>query len=110
MLLQCHRSNESGQDLAFPVHAISFHPGFGTFATGGGDGVINLWDGENKKRLFQISRFPNTVSALSFNRAGSLLAVASSYTYERGDVEHGADEIYIRQMQDVEIRPRQRKQ
>lgn len=53
---QCHRRNEDARDVAYPVHAIEFHPEFGTFATGGGDGVINTWDGENKKRLFQISK------------------------------------------------------
>jgi WD40 repeat protein len=41
----------------YPVNAIAFHPQLGTFATGGGDGVINTWDGQNKKRLVQISRW-----------------------------------------------------
>ncbi|KAG1679846.1 hypothetical protein FOA52_012760 [Chlamydomonas sp. UWO 241] len=107
---KCHRSNEDGRDVAFPVHSIVFHPGFGTFATGGGDGVINLWDGENKKRLFQISKYPNTIAAMAFSRDGSMLAVASSYTYERGTTNApGRDEIFVRRMQEVEVRPRQRK-
>lgn len=38
------------------MHAIAFHPDYGTFATGGGDGIINVWDGEQKKRLFQIAK------------------------------------------------------
>jgi cell cycle arrest protein BUB3 len=54
--LQCHRQQDNGKDIAYPVHSIVFHPVFGTFATGGGDGVINFWDGENKKRLIQISK------------------------------------------------------
>jgi len=107
---KCHRRQENGVDVAYPVHAIAFHPGYGTFATGGGDGVINLWDGANKKRLFQIDKYPNNVSALSFSRDGSMLAVASSYTHERGDVQHAGDEIFLRRMQDVEVRPKQRKQ
>jgi cell cycle arrest protein BUB3 len=53
-LLQCHRRNENGVDVVFPVNAVAYHPGFGTFATGGGDGVVNIWDGNNKKRLFQV--------------------------------------------------------
>lgn len=40
--------------MVYPVHAIAFHPTYGTFATGGGDGVVNIWDGDNKKRLFQV--------------------------------------------------------
>lgn len=39
----------------YPVNAIAYHPVHGTFATGGGDGVVNIWDGNNKKRLFQVS-------------------------------------------------------
>lgn len=47
------------------------------------DGVINMWDGANKKRLFQISRYPTNVASMSFSKDGQLLAVASSYTYEQ---------------------------
>jgi WD40 repeat protein len=54
LLLQCHRRNEQGTDVVFPVNCIAYHPQFGTFATGGGDGVVNIWDGNNKKRLFQV--------------------------------------------------------
>ena len=106
---KCHRRQIDGKDVAFPVHAIAFHSGYGTFATGGGDGVVNLWDGANKKRLFQIDRYPNTVAALAFSRDGSVLAVASSYTQERGDVAHPGEEIYLRKMLDMEVRPKQRK-
>lgn len=52
--LQCHRRMENGVDVVYPVNAITYHPVFGTFATGGGDGVVNIWDGNNKKRLFQV--------------------------------------------------------
>lgn len=27
---------------------------YGTFATGGCDGYVNMWDGNNKKRLYQV--------------------------------------------------------
>lgn len=27
---------------------------YGTFATGGCDGFVNVWDGTNKKRLYQV--------------------------------------------------------
>jgi len=53
-VLQCHRRNEAGVDVVFPVNAIAYNPTFGTFATGGGDGVVNFWDGGNKKRLVQV--------------------------------------------------------
>lgn len=28
---------------------------YGTFATGGCDGIVNVWDGNNKKRLYQVN-------------------------------------------------------
>jgi hypothetical protein len=55
LLLQCHRRNEEGTDVVFPVNSIAYHPLYGTFATGGGDSVVNIWDGSNKKRLFQVT-------------------------------------------------------
>lgn len=88
------------------MHSIAFHPTFGTFATGGGDGVINIWDGANKKRLFQICKYPTSVASLSFSPDGSMLAVAASYAFEYGDKPHPADAIYIRRMQDNEIKPK----
>lgn len=60
---------------------------YGTFATGGCDGLVNLWDGSNKKRLYQYNKYPTSIAALAFNRDGSLLAVASSYTYELGEMQ-----------------------
>lgn len=32
---KCHRRSENGEDVAYPVNAIAFHPQLGTFATGG---------------------------------------------------------------------------
>lgn len=45
-----------GADVIYPVNAIAFHPKHGTFATGGSDGIVNIWDGANKKRLCQLHR------------------------------------------------------
>lgn len=59
----------------------------GTFASGGGDGVVNIWDGFNKKRLRQYPRYPSSIASLSFSCDGSMLAVASSYTFEEGEKE-----------------------
>lgn len=80
-----------------------------TFATGGGDGVVNIWDGGNKKRLFQISKYPTSVSALAFNHNGSLLAVASSYGYERGEQDHPSEAIFIRTVVEAEVKPKLKK-
>ena len=36
----------------------------------------------------------------------TLLAVAASYTYEQGEREHPRDAIYVREMAEVEVKPK----
>uniref|UniRef100_A0A0D9X102 Anaphase-promoting complex subunit 4 WD40 domain-containing protein n=1 Tax=Leersia perrieri TaxID=77586 RepID=A0A0D9X102_9ORYZ len=79
---------------------------YGTFATGGCDGFVSFWDGDNKRKLFQVPRYPSSISALSFSRDGRLLAVASSYTFEEGDKPHPPDAIFIRDVNEGEVKPR----
>ena len=59
-----------------------------TPALAGCDGVVSIWDGANKKRLHQVAGYPTSVAALAFNASATLLAVASSYTFEQ--VSHTA--------------------
>lgn len=106
---KCHREVINGVSHVYPVNALSFHPRFGTFASGGGDGIVNIWDGFNKKRLRQFAKYPTTISSLSFNSDGNLLAIASSYTFEEGEKDHPPDTIYIRSINDNEARPKSRK-
>lgn len=103
---KCHRKSEAGRDTVYPVNAIAFHPIYGTFATGGCDGYVNVWDGDNKKRLYQYSKYPSSIAALSFNKDGNLLAVASSYTFEEGDIPHEPDAIFIRKINEIEVKPK----
>jgi len=103
---KCHRVG----DTVYPVNAISFHPRFGTFATGGCDGTVVIWDAANKKRLTAIPKFAETsIAALAFNHDGSELAIASSYTFEEGEREHPRDEIFVRQILDQEVKPKSMK-
>lgn len=62
---------------------MSFHLRFGTFATGGGDGNVYLWDGESKSRLKSLRGYPTSISALAFSASGTRLAVAASYAFEK---------------------------
>ncbi|XP_041991433.1 mitotic checkpoint protein BUB3.1-like isoform X2 [Salvia splendens] len=103
---KCHRKSEAGRDIVYPVNAIAFHPIYGTFATGGCDGYVNVWDGNNKKRLYQYTKYPTSIAAVSFSRDGRLLAVASSYTYEEGDKAHEPDAIFVRSVNEVEVKPK----
>jgi cell cycle arrest protein BUB3 len=59
----------------------------GTFVSGGSDGVVNVWDGANKKRIRQYPKYPSSISSLAFNCDGTSLAIASSYTFDEGEKE-----------------------
>ena len=99
---KCHRVGK----VVYPVNALAFHPVHGTFATGGSDGFVNLWDGAHKKRLCQLPQFPTSVAALAFNCDGSKLAVASSYCFEEGEKDHPKDEIYVHATRPHEVTPK----
>jgi len=109
---KCHRTARSQPggtvDIVYPVNVIEFHPEYGTFATGGCDGRVNIWDGKNKKRICQFPAFKTSISALAFNGDGSQLAIAASYTYEEGEKEHEPDAIWIRNMSESEMKPKPR--
>lgn len=101
---QCHRV----QERVYPVNCVAFHPIHGTFATGGADGSVYTWDGENKKRVAQYTGYPTSIAAMDFNYDGSLLAIAASYTFEEGEKSHVPDEVYLRTPAEAEVRRKQR--
>jgi cell cycle arrest protein BUB3 len=105
---KCHRDRQSvpGKEIVYPVNAIAFHPVFGTFASGGSDGVVNVWDMLNKKKIKQIGTYPTCISSLAFNLDGSCLAIASSYTFDQGPKDHPPDTIYVRSVSESEVAPK----
>ncbi|CAI5442084.1 unnamed protein product [Caenorhabditis angaria] len=106
---KCHREKEAdGTELIYPVHTIAFHPKHGTFATGGSDGIVNIWDPFNRKRIIQLHKFETTISSLSFNEDGTQLAIASSYQFEHENDPKPlpSNSITIRHITDPESRPK----
>lgn len=101
---KCHRQVQDGQDVVYPVHALAFHPVFGTFASGGGDGVVALWDGVAKRRIRQYQRFPASISSLAFSGDGKYLAIGVSNSYETttNDIPEGPVKVYVRELGDTE--------
>ncbi|TFL04660.1 WD40-repeat-containing domain protein [Pterulicium gracile] len=81
---KCHRQAIDNVDHVWPVNALAFHPIYNTFASGGSDGALSVWDHEVKKRLRQYPKYSSPISALSFNVDGSKLAVAVGYTWDDG--------------------------
>lgn len=103
---KCHRLKEDGVEHIYPVTAISFHKIHKTFATGGGDGFVNIWDPFNKKRLCQFHRFPTDIASLAFNNEGTMIAVASSQILPLEGQEKQKDEIFVRSVSDSETQPK----
>lgn len=104
---KCHRRVEDGKDVIYPVNALAFNSKYGTFATGGGDGVVSIWDGEHKKRISQITGYETSISALAFNAQADMLAIAESYAWEQGEKDNAPkDTIYIRKLEDREVMPK----
>lgn len=110
---KCHRNKDpaTGLEMVYPVNDISFYNKYKhTFATGGSDGHVSIWDAKNKKRIIQYHKYPTSISSLSFSPDGDTLAIACSYLnasendYQLHNIP--PDAIYIRRVeeQDVKIR------
>ncbi|KAI1007919.1 hypothetical protein K3495_g296 [Podosphaera aphanis] len=101
---KCHRQPDpdgDGSDIVYPVHALTFHPIHGSFASGGGDGIVALWDAEAKRRIRQYQKYPASIAALSFSCDGNYLAIGVCPGFENGQEDYcgeGATHIFIREL------------
>ncbi|XP_035912146.1 mitotic checkpoint protein BUB3 [Anopheles stephensi] len=105
---KCHRAKENEMELIYPVNAISFHSVYNTFATGGSDGYVNIWDGFNKKRLCQFHLYDSSISSLCFSDDGSTLAISCSYMDEAENAPQPPPQptLYVRYVNEQETRPK----
>lgn len=111
---KCHRQPDAsgdGSDIVYPVNALTFHPVHGTFASGGGDGVVALWDAVAKRRIRQYQKYPTSVAALSFSNDGKYLAVGVSPGYEDGEefAPEGQIKVFIRELGETEAKGKDKK-
>lgn len=91
---KCHRqaapaSEGEGIDVVYPVNALAFHPEYGTFASGGGDGVASVWDAAAKKRIKNYAKLGASVAALDWSHDGNFLAIGISPGFEDGKEDAG---------------------
>ncbi|KAK4166054.1 mitotic checkpoint protein BUB3.2 [Cladorrhinum sp. PSN259] len=110
---KCHRQpapeEEGGGDIVYPVNALAFHPVYGTFASGGGDATVALWDAEAKRRMRQYQKFPEGVAALGFSKDGKYLAIGVCPGFESGKEEEaysgeGRARVLIRELGETEAK------
>jgi cell cycle arrest protein BUB3 len=67
---------------------------------------VNIWDGAHRKRLRHFPNYPEEISSLAFSHDGSKLAIASSYVYDEGERDHTPDAIFIKYIDDADVRPK----
>lgn len=104
---KCHRQAEEGVDVVYPVNALAFHPVHkGTFASGGGDGFVVLWDGITKRRIRQYQAYPASVSSLAWNADGRALAIGVSPGFEDGNevIKEGQVKVFVREIAEGEAK------
>lgn len=88
---KCHRqtnpnraAGSQNQSLVYPVNTIAFHPVYGTFGTGGGDGCFHFWDKNHRHRLKGFPSLQASIPVINFNRTGNIFAYALSYDWHQG--------------------------
>lgn len=104
---KCHRQmSQEGIDVVYPVNALAFHPVHGTFASGGGDGLVALWDGIGKRRIRQYQKYAASVAAISFSVDGRFLAIGISPGFEDGTevIGEGAIKVFVRELGENEAK------
>ncbi|RCI10408.1 hypothetical protein L249_4355 [Ophiocordyceps polyrhachis-furcata BCC 54312] len=106
---KCHRqpAPDGDGDIVYPVNALAFHAVHGTFASGGGDGTVALWDAVAKRRLKQYQKFPNSVAALCFSNDGKYLAVGVCPGFESEQDDYtgaGQTSVFVRELGDNEAK------
>lgn len=109
---KCHRQpapEGDGSDIVYPVNALAFHPVHGTFASGGGDGVVALWDGVAKRRIRQYQKYTTSVAAVAFSNDGKYLAIATSPGFEDDALVEGENKLFIRELGPTEAQAKIKK-
>ncbi|KAM6576615.1 hypothetical protein CsatB_028452 [Cannabis sativa] len=101
-MFRCHPKSTEKRLHLVSVNDIVFNTLMDSaFYTGDNEGYVIGWDAQSRKRLFELPRYPNSISSLSINNKGQLLAVASSYTYQEAKEREDIPQIFIQQIDDV---------
>ncbi|XP_042463413.1 mitotic checkpoint protein BUB3.3-like isoform X1 [Zingiber officinale] len=100
-IFRCHPKSRSGRYNMVAINDIAFHPCSKTFVSGDNEGYAIVWDLQSKKRLCELQRYPSSVSSLSYNHSGEILAISSSYTYQEANEVEEPPQIFISSMENI---------
>ena len=107
---KCHREPNDGSVCS--VNSVVFHPVHGTFVTTGSDATYNFWDKDSKQRLKAMQKCAGPIPCGAYNADGSIYAYAVSYDWSKGAEAHNpataTNTIYLHQVQEQDVKPRQR--
>ncbi|CEJ88021.1 Putative Mitotic checkpoint protein BUB3 [[Torrubiella] hemipterigena] len=108
---KCHRqpATDFEGDMIYPVNSLAFHPIHGTFATGGGDGAVALWDADAKRRLRLYPKLSQSVAAVAFASDGKYMAVGICPGFETGAEDYsgaGKTSVTVRELAEAETKPK----
>lgn len=96
-----------GIDVEFLADRTVIRFRYGTFATGGADSVVAIWDPAAKKRLRQLPKYPASIASLSFNADGTKLAIACAVIEEEQPVQPGMkNALFVRRLGEEEAKPK----
>lgn len=76
---RCHRDT-----LAHSLNCLAYNPVHGSFATGGSDAQILLWDKNAKQRLKCYASLGGPVTAMDFRHDSQVLAYSIGYDWHKG--------------------------
>jgi cell cycle arrest protein BUB3 len=109
---KCHRETSAdGVDMIYPVNCLTYNPVHtGTFASGGGDGHVTMWDGITKRRIRQYQKYPASIADFGFSSDGKYLAVGYSPGFEDGAQDlQGPIGISVRELSENEAKGKDKK-
>jgi len=104
-----NQKNAQAPKDIYSVNAISFHPKFGTFSTAGSDGCIFFWDKDQKKKMKELPRQSDPITASAFNTDGSFFAYSVGYDWSKGHEAHNPasarNKIMVMAVEESYVRP-----
>lgn len=110
MSFKCHRDPVKSNNVnIWTINAVSTHPKYGSFSSGGSDGSFNFWDKESKTRLKTFPGIGGSISATDFNGDGTIFAYAVSYDWHQGYAFNKPDypnKVMLHAVDDASVKPK----